>query len=237
MMTFEKGGALIQHQIFHHSFSSAKAHYPIFFRSTLHLKALFSSICFEKDIFYETESNLASEMGFLDEYLFTSVKESVYRAVADARVQADVAGSKAGFFFALLQTLALHWEEDLEKVFFNTDKSQNCRDVPVPHLVIQDMDYQNICLFVDRTLVFGQLTLSTAIPCLIAAFYMANLCFDEGAQCLTAFLQQELCNLGRLDGKKRGVGKKQKKLSLYQAKKDKIIVRQYRGLTRLTSSN
>jgi hypothetical protein len=46
------------------------------------------------------------------------------------------------------------------------------------------------------------------------------------------FLQQEICDLGRLETKK-GEGKKLKKLSVYQAKKNKIIIRMYRGNARL----
>jgi hypothetical protein len=132
--------------------------------------------------------------------------------------------------------LAEHWEEDIETVFYNTSKDQTCRDVPGPHLVIQDNDTLNICLFIDRTLILGKLTLSTAIPSLIAAHYMGNLCYDEGAPSLMAFLQQEICDLGRLS-KKRGEQKKLKKLTVYQAKKSKILVREYRGMSRLNATN
>jgi hypothetical protein len=162
--------------------------------------------------------------------------QKAYQVVADARTLSNEEGSNASFFFALLKTLAEHWDEDFEKVFFMTDKDQNCRDVAVPHLVIQDRNYGNICLFIDRTLVFGQLSLSSAIPTLIAAHYMANLCYEEKALVFMTFLQQEVCDLGRLE-KKRGEAKKIKNLSVYQNKKSKIVVRMYRGMTRINAHN
>jgi hypothetical protein len=232
VMKYEKAGALVQDVIFNGSFSSAKAHYPAFFSQTCYLRNLFSSICTEKDIFLETEKNLLSEMNFLDEYLFSTVKQEVYGAVAEAKIRADEEGSKACFFFTLLRSLADVWEEDIEKVFFYTDKERTCRDAAVPHLVIVDGDYENMSLYVDRTLIFGQLSLSSGIPCLIAAQYLANLSYDEGAICLMTFLQQEICDLGRLETKK-GQGKSLKKLSVYQAKKNKIIIRMYRGNAKL----
>jgi hypothetical protein len=232
VMKYERAGALIQDTIFRSSFSAAKAMYPTFFSQTSFLRTLFTSICTEKDIFLETEKNLLSEMNLLDEYLFSTVKQEKYQAVTAAKTRSEEEGSKACFFFTLLRSLADVWEDDFEKVFFFTDKERTCRDAAVPHLVILDGDYENMSLFVDRTLIFGQLTLASAIPCLIAAQYLGNLCYDEGAICLMTFLQQEICDLGRLETKK-GEGKKLKKLSVYQAKKNKIIIRMYRGNARL----
>jgi hypothetical protein len=230
VMKYDSVGALIQDEIYNHSFSAAKAMCPIFFNQPTFLRSLFCSICTDKDIFRETEVNLASEMGILDEYIFSKLRPEVYQTVADAKAQSDEEGSKATFFFALLKTLAEHWEEDFEQVFFFTDQEQVCRNVAVPHLVIQDRDYKNMSLWVDRTLILGQLSLSSGIPCLIAAHYMGNLCYNTAAPCLMNFLQQEICDLARLANRK-GDGKKLKKLSIYQAQKNKIIVRMYRGTT------
>jgi hypothetical protein len=75
VMKYDQGGALIQDEIYHHSFSAAKALCPAFFTSPIYLRALFSSICVGKDIFHETDTSLASEMKILDEYLFESVDQ------------------------------------------------------------------------------------------------------------------------------------------------------------------
>jgi hypothetical protein len=234
VLAFERAGALVQHEIYNQSFSSAKASYPFFFKSPCYLRALFSSICVDKDIFSEVEKSFSDEMKILDEFLFTTVTSEEYQPIAEARAQSGEGGSKAAFYFALLRSLSGHWEEVFEKVFFEVEVDM-CRDVPEPHLVIPDKDLSNICLYVDRTLIFGQLSLSTAIPCLIAVSYMGNMCYNEEVSSLMAYLQQELCDLGRQENR-RGEAKKMKKLKNFQAKKSKIIIRQSRGATRLPSA-
>jgi hypothetical protein len=87
LMIYEKVGKLIQDELFNHSFSAAKAQFPVFFTSHKNIRALFMSICMKKDIFYEVETNLASEMKWLDEYLYSKVKEEVYQTVANGRAQ------------------------------------------------------------------------------------------------------------------------------------------------------
>jgi hypothetical protein len=86
-MTYEKAGKLIQDELFNHSFSAAKAQFPVFFTSHKNIRVLFMSICMRKDIFYEVETNLASEMKWLDEYLYSKVEQDVYQTVANGRAQ------------------------------------------------------------------------------------------------------------------------------------------------------
>jgi hypothetical protein len=116
-------------------------------------------VCIEKDVFQEVDTSLSAEMDLLDEFLFISVKPEEYKAVTAARKQSQDEGSNATLYFALFRTLAAYWEEDLAKIFFLTDKEETCRDVPAPHLVIKDNDYRNIHLYLDRTMIFGQLSM------------------------------------------------------------------------------
>jgi hypothetical protein len=67
--------------------------------------------------------------------------------------------------------------------------------VPTPHAVIVGQDYSSVNIFVDFTLIFRNLTMTQAIPALVALHYVTNVHYNAEVHLLLELLQKQVCVL------------------------------------------
>jgi hypothetical protein len=206
--------------------SAAKALAPSFFQTPVHLQHLFYSISLNQDIFGNSRKCLKIEMEVMEEFLLDELPAGEKTQLIDSMHKRKERPNE--HILCILRLLATVWEQDLDRVVFVTEKEDDCRkDCPEPHLVVPMGDVNKLALYVDHTLIFRDMDWPTAIASLVAVHHLASLQYSDQCVLLKTYLQQEVCDLGKDNSRKRK--KVLKKLDLLQTKKRAILSRKYRS--------
>jgi hypothetical protein len=223
---FEQGGALIQHEIFAHSLSAAKALAPSFFQTPVHLQHLFFSISLNQDIFEKSRKCLKIEMEVMEEFLLDELPAGEKTQLINSMHKRKEKPNE--HIFCILRLLATVWDQDLDRVVFVTEKEDDClKNCPEPHLVVPMGNVNKLALYVDHTLIFRDMDWPTAIASLVAVHHLASLQYSDQCVLLKTYLAQEVCDLGKDNSLKRKKGLR--KLDSLQTKKRDILTRKYRA--------
>jgi hypothetical protein len=178
------------------SASSLLSSCPAFFTKTAFMQQHMKYLADGNDIFVNCVEHLEFQMELLYQYLLTKLPKRDREILSELKEEDPVGNALFMFYDTLFKYMASIWKMDCAKLFYHCDENDKChRDVPSPHAVIVGQDFSSVNIFVDFTLIYRNLTMTQAIPAIVALHYVTNVQYNPQAHLLLELLQKQVCLL------------------------------------------
>lgn len=198
---FTDCAASIQRTFTLESASSLLSSYPTFFTKISFIQQHMKYLTDGNDIFLNCVQHLEFQMDLLYQYLLTKLSKSDRVKLSELKEDEPVGNALFAFYDALFKHLSVLWKMDSNKLFYHVDKTDQCHvNVPTPHAVIVGQDFSSVNIYVDFTLIYKNLTMTQAIPAIVALHYVTNVHYNAEVHLLLEMLQKQVCVLSPRKG-------------------------------------